>query len=283
LIDAGVKRVIAAMRDPHDVVSGRGIRRLRRAGIEVCVGLLGDEARELNRAYLHFVSQGRPYVMVKVAQSLDGKVATRTGESKWITGEAARKKGHQLRQAADAIVVGVNTVIADDPLLNCRLRGGVDPLRIILDTNARTPPDARILGAKQHRPAPTWVVVGKNSGELSKAKTRRQELQARGATLVPMSLSRGRISVKALMKKCAQKQIVSVLVEGGPSVVASFFEAGCVNEVFAFIAPMVIGGADARSSVEGVGPGRLGQAFGMEALTVERVGDDLLVTGRRRQ
>jgi len=274
LIKSGVKRVFVAMRDPHKIVYGRGFRTLRKAGIEVHVGLLNEECVRLNEDYVHHLREGLPFVVAKMAQSIDGKVATRTRESKWITSEKARRFGQKLRHRYDAILVGVETVLADDPRLTCRLRGGADPIRIVLDSSARTPARAAVLKVAQTSTAPTLVVVGED------ASTRRiRALEKSGAEVLPCSLKDGRIDLRALMALLGERGILSILIEGGPTVMGSFFDADLIQKVYAFVAPMVIGGEQAKGAVGGTGPATLLDASRLHGVTTESVGDDLLITG----
>ncbi len=274
LIAAGVKRVYAGMRDPNPRVAGGGLEKLRRAGIEVHLGLLADECRRLNEAFAHYITTGRPYVVAKLAQSLDGRVATRTGESKWVTGEEARRRGHELRNVCDAIVVGVGTVLADDPELTCRIRGGRDPLRVIVDTCGRTPPKARVL--RQRSKAATLVVVGKRAKAGRLAALRRA-----GAEVVVAKERRGRVDLEDLLRILGERELLSVLVEGGPTLMGGFFDQHLVHKVHAFVAPRIIGGGG-LASVGGEGVARLAQAVSVEDLRVDPAGDDLWVSGYTR-
>ncbi len=275
LIAAGVRRVIVGMRDPNPLVDGRGLRCLRRAGIEVEVGVAAEACAALNEAYLCAVREHRPFVALKLAQSLDGRVATRAGESRWITGEAARAAGHRLRNEYDAILVGVGTVVADDPRLTCRVKGGRDPIRIILDTHARTPLGSQVVRLAKKSQAPTWIVVGPRA-----PITRRAALARAGAEVVVCKTKRRHIDVNALLALLHQRDLLSVLVEGGPTVAGSFLDARRIDKLHAFVAPLLIGGARARSAVEGLGAARLSDALALSAVETERVGDDLALTGR---
>lgn len=274
LIQAGIKRVFVAMRDPHRIVYGRGFRTLRKAGTEVHVGILNEDCAALNEDYIYFLKTGLPFVMVKMAQSIDGRVATRSKESKWITSEKARKFGQKLRHQADAIVVGVQTVLEDNPELTCRIRGGVDPLRVVLDTNAKTPPKSNVVQIANTSSAPTLIVVGNNAPE-KKVKA----LQKAGAEILCCKMKRGRIHVPALLKILGKRNIFSLLVEGGPTVLGSFFDERAVNKVYAFVAPLVIGGEDALNSVGGIGPSKLIDASRLTSVSSQQIGDDFLITG----
>ena len=274
LIEAGVRRVVVATRDANPMVNGKGLRALRRAGIEVETGLLAKEARRLNEAFLHSMAHRRPFVVAKIAQSIDGCVATRIGESQWITGKAARAAGHALRGDLDGIVVGVGTVLADDPQLTCRVAKGRDPVRIVLDSRARTPVDARLIRAAKESNAPTWIVVGAKA-----PKARVEALQRAGAEVITVPTKRARIQLPALLTTLAERQLLSLLVEGGPTLLGSFVDAGLVDKVHAFVAPILIGGEAAKASVAGKGAAQLVDASRLRDLSVQKLGQDLHITG----
>jgi len=277
LIAAGVRKVFVGMRDPNPLVHGKGVRCLERAGIEVEVGVLGDECRVANEAFAWFIRHGRPYVVVKTAQSLDGRVATRTGESRWVTAKPARRFGHELRNACDAILAGVGTVLADDPLLTCRMRGGRDPIRVVVDTHARTPPRARVVQAGRRSRAPTWIAVGEGA-----PGRRVRALERAGAEVIVCRERRGRIDLEHLLDELGRRELLSVLVEGGPTLLGALFDAGLVHKLYAFVAPLVIGGTGALSAVGGRGVAQLADAARLADLTCRGVGPDLLLVGYPR-
>jgi len=270
LVAAGVARVVVASLDPNPQVNGEGVRQLRRAGIEVEVGLLEEAARELNAGYAKRVKTGLPLVALKAAMSLDGKIATASGESKWITGERARAYGHRLRASHDAVVVGLGTVLADDPELTVRQARGRDPLRVVVDSRARTPESARLL-ASGDRPAVIAVT------EAAPAARRRRLAKAGAEVWVVPAASDG-VEVRALLGRVAEAGVNSVLVEGGGKLAASALAAGVVDRVYFFVAPLIIGGEGARTAVEGEGARRLAEAWRLRNLRVRRVGEDLLIT-----
>lgn len=276
LIASGVRRVIVGARDPNPLVHGKGIRRLRRAGIEVVMGVLAEECRSLNRAFAHYIGTREPYVIAKLAESLDGRVATRTRESKWITGPAARREGHALRDVCDAIVVGVGTVLADDPALTCRLRGGRDPVRVIVDTEARTPPKAQVVRLARSSTAPTWIAVGEGAPARRVAA-----LERAGAEVLRCKVRGGHVDLRDLSRKLGERELLSILVEGGPTLLGGFVDAGLVHEVYAFVAPLILGGEGALGAVGARGAARLGEALRLSIGEVRQVGDDLLVIARR--
>ena len=271
VIDAGVRRVVAALVDPNPRVSGRGLDALRAAGIEVAEAILTDHAERQNRAFVAAMRLGRPHVTLKAAMTLDGRIADRHGESKWITGEDARAAAHRLRSESDAIVVGVGTVLHDDPALTVRLEGPWprEPYRVVLDTRARTPVDARVIGAGT---AARALVITAEDADPSRVAA----LAAAGATVVPVGSRDGRVDPRAALAALAEREVRAVLVEGGGEVHGAFVDAGLVDRVAVFIAPRLMGGRDAIPSIGGIGLSLAG-ALRLGALEVSRLGDDLLV------
>lgn len=275
LIGAGVARVVAACRDPDPRVNGEGLAALRAAGITAQVGLLETEAQELNEAYLKHAVTGQPFVALKAAMTLDGKIATAAGESKWITGERARAYGRRLRSWHDAVLTGVETVRADDPELTARVqgraRGGREPLRVAADSRARTPPTARLLAAASRAPV---IAVTEHA-----PAARRRRLEAAGAQVWVLPSQGGRVNLGALVERLGELGVQSVLVESGGTLAAAVLEAGLVDRVYFFVAPRLVGGRGALTPIEGEGRA-LSQAWGVERIRVRRVGEDLLITGR---
>lgn len=274
--EAGIARVVVAMQDPNPKVAGRGMEMLRAAGVEVCCGVLAAEAARLNEVFLHWITTGLPFVALKTAMTLDGKIATHTGDSQWITGEASRLRVHELRDRYDAILVGIGTVLHDDPSLTTRLpdRQGKHPLRIVLDSMARTPRTAKLLtdGA-----VPTLIAVTARASQERVAALR----QAGAEVLV---CGEGpRVDARALLKALGEREISSVFVEGGGRVNASLLAAGFVDKVYAFVAPKLVGGRDALTPVEGTGAERLSDAVTLTGLAAETVGEDVLLTGYVRK
>lgn len=266
IIEAGVRRVVAAMTDPNPLVRGRGIRALRRSGIKVEVGLRKEQAKCLNLAFCKYITTGSPFVTLKEAVSLDGKIATRRGESRWISGKEARDFTSWLRAGVDGVLVGVNTVIKDDPSLTARGKGR-DPSRIIVDSRAQTPPRARMLTDKR---SPVMIVVSDS------ASTRRiRKLQMQGAEVI--CLGSRRPSLRRLMRLLGKRQFTSLLIEGGGEVAAAALGAGIVDRLLVFLAPLIIGGREALTAVEGKGAGRLQDALRLPGLHFQRLGKDLLV------
>ncbi|MEW6398780.1 MAG: bifunctional diaminohydroxyphosphoribosylaminopyrimidine deaminase/5-amino-6-(5-phosphoribosylamino)uracil reductase RibD [Bacillota bacterium] len=269
---AGVARVVAAMLDPNPRVAGRGVEDLRRAGIEVQVGCREEEARRLNEAFCKYIATGIPFVTYKAALSLDGKVATAEGDSRWISGEESRRLVHRLRDRYDAVMVGIGTVLADDPLLTCRIEGGRDPVRVVVDSRGRLPVTARLL--RSGSPARTLVATTATmSGDT------RAALEAiPGVEVIELPSRGGRVDPGALVRALGEREITSVLLEGGPTLAASFLAGGWVDKIMFFLAPLLVGGAWAPSPLGGEGVARLREARRLRDVVVERVGGDVLVT-----
>jgi len=263
VLESGIRRVVVSMVDPDQRMRGAGIAMLRAAGIDTVVGLHEDRAQRLNEFYVKHRLTGRPFVTAKFAMSLDGKIATRTGESRWISGAESRSHGHRLRHTHDAILVGIGTVLADNPELSARVEGldPRQPLRIVLDSNLRTPPTAKVIG-------PNTLIAGTHAGQVGEAET-----------LILPSSSEGRVEIPSLLDELGRRGILSVLVEGGAEVHASFFAAGLVDKVYAYIAPIVIGGREAPGPVAGDGVHTLREAIRLREVDATRIGDDLLITG----
>jgi diaminohydroxyphosphoribosylaminopyrimidine deaminase/5-amino-6-(5-phosphoribosylamino)uracil reductase len=270
IIAAGIKRVVAAMPDPNPLVAGKGFTRLREAGIEVTTGLLEKEARALNEAFVKYITTRRPFVILKTAMSLDGKIATVTGESKWITGPEARRYVHELRDSCDAILAGIGTVLKDDPSLTTRLpEGGRDPVRVILDSRARTPLTARVL--TQESTAPTLIAVTEMApGERVAA------LREAGAEVLVCGPGPA-VDLGLLLSALGEREITSLLVEGGSTVNASFLLQGLVDKIVWFIAPLIIGGHGAISPVGGTGIRHLARAIRLKEMNLRQFGSDLCI------
>lgn len=275
LIAAGITRVVVAVTDPNPRVSGAGLRELEENGIEVTTGVLAEEARRLNEVFFKYITTGLPFVSIKAAVSLDGKIATRTGNSRWISGEESRRRGHELRRTADAIVVGVGTVIKDDPLLNVRLPVLQDkaktkhPLRLILDTRARIPLTAKVI---KENPEQTVIVTGSDPPAYKVEK-----LRAAGVRIWTLPLRRGRVSLPALLAKAGEERLSSLLVEGGGEVNAAFLGENLVDKVYLFLAPRIIGGASAPTWVEGEGVDQVVKGSHWRNAGLTELGNDLLL------
>jgi len=276
ILAAGVGRVCIATPDPNPQVAGGGAEYLRSKGVEVEVGLLEKEARSLNEAWFHWVATGRPWVIAKAACSLDGKIATAGGESQWLTGEAARAFGHRLRHRVDAILVGINTALSDNPQLTTRLprgRGrGRDPIRVVLDSRLRLPLSAKLLHLDS--PAPTWVAC---TSEAPKEKI--GAIKELGAEVLVFPPESGRVPLKPLLELLGRQQVQSLLVEGGAEVLGGFFDQRLVNQFYFFFAPKILGGREAPGVLGGEGVARLVEAHQAKAPVIRRIGPDLLISG----
>jgi len=272
IIRAGVKRVFVAVRDPNPLVRGKGIARLREHGIEVVEGLLEKEARKVNEVYWKYIQTRLPFVALKTAVSLDGKIATETGDSRWITGEEARLHGHQLRNTYDAILVGIGTIAADDPSLTCRLPGGEgrDPVRVIVDSRLSIDEQARVLNLTS--PAPTIIATTSRS-----PVEKRNLLEQKARVLV---VNEGpQVELPLLLKALGGMGITSVLVEGGGRINGSFLRGNLVDKYYFYLAPRIIGGTKAPGPFAGEGFPVLAGSVRLVDLSLERLGTDFLVAG----
>ncbi len=262
IIKAGIRKVYASMTDPNPLVAGRGIARLRDAGVEVEVGLGAEEAAKLNEVFIKYITTGFPFITMKTAMSLDGKIATRTGDARWISGAASRRLVHQLRDEVDAIMVGSGTVCADNPRLTTRLaEGGRDPIRVIIDSQRRVPPTANLFG-------PGRVILATTKADPPLPPH------------VEMILFPGpKVDLVGLAKALAAREITSVLLEGGAGLNWAAIQAGIVDKVMFFLAPLIIGGESAPTPVGGLGVDQLRDAQPLYDLKVSRVEEDILVEG----
>ncbi len=278
LIEAGMARVVIGSADPNPLVAGAGVRRLRDAGICVDEGIWRVECDRLNAPFFRFIRTGRPLVIAKFAETLDGKVATRTGASRWITGEAARARVHADRARHAAIMVGVGTVLADDPSLTARpveaaSRLGVhQPLRVVVDTHLRTPLDAQVVRTAAE--APTCIVTAEAEGEAFCA------LQACGCRMITVSERNGRVDLDAAFRALGEAGVSSVIVEGGPQLLGAVFDAKLADCVQAYVAPKIFGGAGAPGPVGGTGVALPADAHTLTDMRITPLGDDLLIEGR---
>lgn len=271
VLAAGVARVVVGVADPDPRVAGAGLAALRAAGLDLTVGVLAVEAERQNRVFLTAVREERPHVTLKVAMTLDGKIADARGASRWITGEAARAEGHRLRRESDAVLVGIGTVLADDPELTPRAGGPWprEPYRVVLDSEARTPPAARLLAAGS--PERALILVTERA-----PAARRRALVEAGATVVVCAAREGRVDLAVALRELAAREIRGVLVEGGAEVHGAFLVAGLVDHVVAFVAPRLLGGRAARAALAGEGL-ELARAVRLGPLAARGVGDDLCI------
>ncbi len=271
VIESGVKRVVAGMTDPNPKTAGRGIEAMRRAGIEVRVGVLEDECRRLNEAFIHWVTTGKPFCILKVAMSLDGKIATRAGHSQWITGEKSRRDVHRLRAQVDAVIVGAGTVRADDPSLTARdVKVPKQPRPVILSPELKLPDKARVYD----HPAGCIIATG------SKATAgRRKALEKRGVEIIKLPTAKGLIQWKPLMEKLGEFSMSSVLIEGGGRTFGTAIDSHEVKKVVAYVAPIIIGGAGAPGAFGGKGASLLEDAARMRDIQIRKMGDDIRIEG----
>ncbi len=276
IIAAGIERVFYAVQDSDERVRGSGHQRLQQAGIAVHEGLCREQAEHLNRRYFHYKKTRRPWVFAKFAASLDGKIATRSGESRWITSSQARLRGHELRSRTDAILVGAGTVLADDPKLTCRTADSADsntPLRVVFDSRGRLPLSAQLF-------TPELVRGTLIATTASCPADRRDAIRGTGAELVVFSSDvNGRVAPAAVLDFLGERGCTSVLVEGGPGLLGSFFQNDLVDELYAFLAPMIIAGERAPGAVGGEGFASLQQVARLREITIEHHGPDILVRG----
>ncbi len=273
VIAAGITHVVVAMKDPNPITNGHGLTHLRRAGVAITTGVLEEEAERLNAPFVKAMTAKRPWVIAKVAQSLDGKIATTTGSSRWISSEASRRMSHQLRRGVDAILVGVNTVIADNPSLTVRFgqrpRRKDRPLKVIVDSRLRTPLSSRCLASSA---APAVIAT------TERAVKKHASYRRRRIDLIVLRPSRGRVPLKPLLRELlVRHQVQSILIEGGGEVMASALKERVVDRLVWVVAPLIIGGRTSPSSVGGLGIRRLGQAVRLRHLTVRRVGSDIVI------
>ncbi|MFW5995812.1 MAG: bifunctional diaminohydroxyphosphoribosylaminopyrimidine deaminase/5-amino-6-(5-phosphoribosylamino)uracil reductase RibD [Halanaerobiaceae bacterium] len=274
---SGLERIVIAMEDPNPLVAGSGAESLRKAGIAVTTGVLEKRAKRLNEAFIKYITTDYPFVYLKTAQTLDGYLATKTGDSEWITGKTARLEGHRLRNRVDGILVGVCTVLADNPRLTTRLSEGEgqDALRIVLDSQLRTPPDAKIITGDTD--SGTLLVCGRKAAEVKGEEFTSRE----NVSLLPLELNdSGQIPLEELLVELHERETGSILVEGGGRVNYSFLQAGLVDRIYVFLAPKLLGGNDGVSAFNGKGPELMEDVFQFSEMEFRQVGEDLMLTGR---
>ncbi len=275
VIAAGVTRVVAAMPDPHPQVNGAGFLRLREAGVAVEVGLREAEAARLNEAFVTFVRRGRPFTLLKSALTLDGKIASRTGDSRWISSEVSRSEVHRLRRRMDAVMVGIGTALADDPRLTPRPAGRARdgyPQRVIVDSRARLPLTSRLF--EEVKRFPLFVAVGREA-----PAERVAALEARGAIVLHAPGESSRVHLPALYAQLAERNVTSLLLEGGGTLAAAALADGLVDKVLYFIAPILLGGTTAKSPLAGEGPATIAEGMRLWDVCVRRSGPDVRVEG----
>lgn len=272
ILDSGIKRVFVGSMDPNPLVGGKGISILKKNGLQVETGILEEECNKLNEIFFHYIRHKTPFTVVKYAMTMDGKIATHTKDSKWITGEEARKHVHGLRKQYSGIMVGIGTILADDPMLNCRIEEGVNPTRIICDSKLSIPLECNVISTAKE--IPTIIAFCKERADLHKLV----QLEAKGVRLIETS-GNGRVNLKELLLRLGESNIDSVLVEGGGTLHAAVLEAGLAQKVYAYIAPKIIGGSDAKSPVEGIGAVRMADAYLLKNTEIIRLGNDYCMSG----
>lgn len=276
IMEHKISRVVVGCLDPNPLVAGKGLTILRDAGIECVSGVLEDECLAVNEVFFHYITTKTPFVVMKYAMTLDGRIAAFTGDSKWITGETARRHAHETRKRLSAIMVGIGTVLADDPMLNCRIASGVDPLRLICDSHLRTPLDSQLV--RTAKDIPTWIFFA--DADVS----RKAALEDAGVTVIPMPDETGtHVDLAAAMQYLGQQQIDSILLEGGGTLNGEALRLGLVHRVQAYIAPKLIGGSAAHGPVGGAGIARMADALQLDGTTITRLGEDILIEGRIRK
>jgi diaminohydroxyphosphoribosylaminopyrimidine deaminase/5-amino-6-(5-phosphoribosylamino)uracil reductase len=273
ILRAGIGRVVAALADPFPAVAGKGAEQLRAAGVEVEFGPGAAAARRQNAPYLKLLASGRPYVHAKWAMTLDGKIATRTGDSKWVSNEASRRRVHELRGRMDAVLVGVGTALADDPRLTARPPGPRTAARVVLDSHGRLPTTSQLV--RTAREVPTVVATA------TAPPAPAAQLHAAGCEVLTVPAADGRPDVGALLTELGRRRMTNVLVEGGAAVLGSFLDAGAIDEVHVFIAPRLAGGAGALTPVGGRGVEKIAQALELTECHAERIDGDVYVHGWR--
>jgi len=272
VIRAGVAKVVAATVDPDPRTRGRGIETLRSNGLHVSVGVLAEDARELNAPFFKLIQTGMPYVTAKWAMTLDGKIASHTGDSKWITSCQSRRRAHQVRHEADGVLIGVGTALADDPSLTCRIAGGRNPIRIVVDSKARLPRSSKLV--QTAREADLLIATTPLA-----AAERVRALEEAGCEVLVVDAEDGRVDLRQLLARLGERKMTNVLVEGGAELLTSLFEARLVDAVAVFVAPTVLGGREAMTPVVGRGFERIADAWGFADVTVEQIGNDILIAG----
>ena len=271
VIEAGVRRAVIGMEDPNPLVKGRGVEALKRAGLDVDVGILEKECRRLNEAFCKYILNKEPFLILKVAATLDGKIATRNGESQWISGEASRRFVHRLRDQVDGVIVGIGTVLKDDPMLTARVKGGKDSYRIILDSRLRIPENAKVIEI-----SPSKTIVA--TTELAPGE-KVERLEKKGVRVLILDSKKGRVDLKPCLFKLGEMGMMSLLVEGGSQLNGSFLDEGLIDKIFLFLSPKLIGDPQALGMFDGHEVTSLKEAIPLNELKIRRIGGDLLLEG----
>ena len=274
ILEQKIARVVIGSRDPNPLVAGKGAAILRAAGVRVEEDFMREECDALNPVFFHYITKKTPYVVMKYAMTADGKIAARTGDSKWITGEEARRHVHTLRHQYAAIMAGIGTVLADDPMLNARIEHGNNPIRVICDSNLRISEGSNIV--KTAREIPTIIAT------ISKDQEKIAKLEQKGCKILKTSEQDGKVDVKEVLKQLRNMEIDSVLVEGGGILNESLIKNDCVHKVYAYIAPKLFGGEKAKTPVEGKGIEKIQEALVFDELKATPLGNDILLEGKVR-
>lgn len=269
IIEKNIKRVFIGSDDPNPLVAGKGIEKLKQNGIEVYTGILKAQCDELNTIFFHYIKTKTPYVVMKYAMTADGKIATYTGDSKWITSEQSREQVHHIRNAVSGIMVGIGTVLADNPLLNCRIEGGKNPTRIICDSTLKTPLDSQIV--KTANEIKTIIAFAQKDEQKQIA------LQKAGIQLLYLPNEQNKVDLNALMTELGKQEIDSILLEGGATLNECALQRGIVNKLLVYIAPKIFGGSEAKSPVAGKGVTMANEAYGLCLKNVKTIGEDILL------
>jgi len=272
IIKAGIKKVVAAIIDPNHITSGKGIQKLKGGGVEVVVGVMEMQAKRHNAPFFKLMQKGLPYVTVKWAMSIDGKIATHTGESRWITSDESRKYAHKIRGQMDGILVGINTVARDDPLLTCRIEGWRNPKRIVVDSNALLPIHSRLLSTINE--GEIIIAVNKNA-----QPNRVEKLEQLGCKIVRTNDINGYVDLNELFQQLGEMKLTNILVEGGSRVITSVIEGHLADKAMIFIAPIIIGGEGAKSPVLGTGINKISEAAEIDEVEIKRFSNDIVIEG----
>ncbi len=283
VLENGIQRVVIGSADPNPKVAGKGAGILRAAGVQVEENFMREECDRLNPIFFHYITSRTPYVIMKYAMTADGKTATKTGASRWITGEAARLKVQKLRHRCMGIMAGIGTVLADDPLLNVRIPDGKSPVRIICDSRLRIPADSQICQTAAEYATIVAYAPDEAAGHKDREREKIRRLEQLGVEVIPVSDGNGRVDLRRLMEILGEKGIDSILLEGGGILNDSALRAGIVKEVHAFMAPKIFGGNDARTPVAGIGAALPDEAVFLEFQRAEQIGEDLLIEYNVRQ
>lgn len=269
IIESGIKKVYVGVLDPNPLVAGKGIEILRNNGVEVIVGLLEEECKKQNEVFFHYIKTNKPYIVMKYAMTLDGKIATYTGESKWVTGHIARENVHKSRNRYSGIMIGVGTALSDNPMLTCRVDNGRNPIRIICDTHLKTPIDSNIMNtAKSVR-----TIIATSCEDIKK-----QELYIdAGTEIIYIPALNNKINLNTLVIKLGEMKIDSILLEGGSELNFSALESGVVSKVQCYIAPKLFGGNGAKSPVGGIGFEKIKDCINLKNITMSNIGEDILI------